>query len=223
MKNRLLKLPELISIVVVVWLIVLSVSISQTHSKLTVLKNETHTESFNEFEKLEASLQSIILRLQQIETQPVSVSETQFTATQAENNKEFERIQSRFGHLTTLFESLSSSTQENDLNDLRQRLEQLEAARDAARQKTPDESKPSDRRSTTAAPKPMTLTPPFKILGTEIRGQEPLLVIAFTAQPKTIRLLRIGDAIDQWALTAIEPHQARFRINNRTVNLALPK
>ncbi|RUS67425.1 hypothetical protein CUZ56_01370 [Saezia sanguinis] len=221
MKKIIAKSSLILIVCAISWLLILSLSLSQTNTSLTALQQELQTgQSSNELETLETAVLDIIQRVQAIETLPVAVNYTQFSATQAQIEQKFRQIDSQLANIVHTVDEHSDL--KDALADLRQRLTQLEIQVETARQTAPNTSQ--DRSPTPArVSRSQSLTPHFNILGSEIRGGEQVLVISPKNDTGTIRLLRVGDATAEWTFTGITPEKARFSVNNRPRHLLIPQ
>ncbi len=86
-------------------------------------------------------------------------------------------------------------------------------------QAVPNKPRPSRTTRITSA------TPPFQVLGLELRGAERFLAIRPNGADGlgAIRLLRVGEVESGWQLEALEPQSALFRFEQNTRRLTLPQ
>jgi hypothetical protein len=138
------------------------------------------------------------------------ITATQYQSDRLELNQQIDSL----GHSLTspdvqiLREDLNSLALEVDV--VKQGLMQLQKAAAAS---APTAS-PAQTKSLRTAPK--AITPPFTVIGLEWRGGESFLAVSplHAARLADVSLLRAGDALQGWRLSAIEPGQARFALPN---------
>ncbi|RQR79184.1 hypothetical protein DIE11_17465 [Burkholderia sp. Bp9012] len=121
--------------------------------------------------------------------------------------------------LSKLEQAIDARAASQDLAALQTRLGQLDA--EVAAQHVKPDRKPVRRPRPVAAPVP---TPPFTVLGTELRGGEGFLAVApsVNAPIDQTTLLHPGDATAGWQLQTIDGSTAIFRANGQTVRLDIP-
>jgi hypothetical protein len=76
-----------------------------------------------------------------------------------------------------------------------------------------------------AIPLPAPASPPFRLVGLELRGGETFLAItaANAVSLAEASVLRIGDVEDGWRLEALDEKSATFRFDGQLHRLELPQ
>lgn len=123
--------------------------------------------------------------------------------------------------LTALERSADDAVHGGDMQAIRAALEKLQTEVDALR-KRDSEKAPAPRPAKRSSPK--VPAAPFQILGLESRGGERFLSIAPTGSVSLdqARLLRPGEADDDWRLESLEPHRATFQVRGVKRELVIP-
>lgn len=138
------------------------------------------------------------------------ITATQYQSDRIELNQQIESLgpSLTYPDVQILREELNSISLEVDV--IRQGLIQLQKAAAAP---IPT-ARPTQAKSRSTSPK--AINPPFTVIGLEWRGGESFLAVSpmHAARLADVSLLRAGDALDGWRLSAIEPGQARFVLPN---------
>ncbi|ARI02433.1 TPA: hypothetical protein L5G07_001493 [Pseudomonas aeruginosa] len=122
--------------------------------------------------------------------------------------------------LTSLEQAQADAAHASDLQALQDRVGAVETHQQELRSATPATLRPR----VPVAVKPKVPTPPFRVVGLELRGGERFLSIAAPATNSlaNVRLLREGDSDGGWQLQSIEAHAALFLVNGQSQRVALP-
>jgi hypothetical protein len=113
--------------------------------------------------------------------------------------------------------------QDSALQVLQERLTRLEA-RQEQRQPIVSPAPAPPHQPTVKVTKPRVITPPFSVLGVELRGGERFLSVSpgSSASLSHVRLLRPGEAENGWRLESLEEKSAVFRVNGHIQRLSIP-
>jgi hypothetical protein len=165
--------------------------------------------SIGQFEALEARVAAVESQEASQKQQPKPLSAALF----AERSRALEE------RLTRLEQTTSRAAAEQELEVLAGRVNALEAAR-AHPGKTDIAAAPKRTSTVSSAAPP---APPFRVLGTELRGGELFLAIA---PPRTVSLaemsvLRVGDVEDGWQLVGLDARSATFQFQGQSRRLEL--
>lgn len=125
-----------------------------------------------------------------------------------------------------LRDGLAARATEADITALRARLDHVEQqildlkTQPSLPPPTSSTTKPKQKART----KPVTLAPPFSVLGVESRGGERFLAIAphDSRSLRDVRLLHSGEQLGAWYLKVLEPNSAIFAVTaqpDQTVHL----
>lgn len=132
--------------------------------------------------------------------------------------------------IRTMNDNLAGMAKQSELLALQVQLQQLQHDMQAlqALQSAPvaTPSAPSQPGKARAARQDAAnTTPPFRVLGVELRGGERLLSIqpAGETSVTSVLLLHAGQHIGQWRLEAIETHHAVFKVGERIRRIAVPQ
>ncbi|GAA0846170.1 MULTISPECIES: hypothetical protein [Burkholderiaceae] len=142
--------------------------------------------------------------------QPKPVSQADFAASR-------QVLETR---LASVEQAQADAAHASDLQALQERVDTVEA-----RQQELKSATPTVRRSRApVATQPKVQTPPFRIVGLELRGGERFLSIASPATTSlaNVRLLREGDSDGDWQLQSIDAHAALFLVKGQPQRVALP-
>ncbi|MEN1398769.1 hypothetical protein [Pseudomonas aeruginosa] len=122
--------------------------------------------------------------------------------------------------LASLEQAQAAVAHASDLQALQDRVGAVETRQQELRSATPATLRPR----VPVAVKPKVPTPPFRVVGLELRGGERFLSIAAPATNSlaNVRLLREGDSDGGWQLQSIEAHAALFLVNGQPQRVALP-
>lgn len=138
-------------------------------------------------------------------------------ATQAELAASRKTLEDRIAQLE---QAQAASPKTDAVTALQSRLDALESRQVQAVQATVAAPRPK-----AAAPiKRVPASPPFRVVGVELRGAERFLTIlppGATALAD-VRLLRVGAAEGAWQLQTIAAHEAVFQVNGVERRVALP-
>lgn len=117
----------------------------------------------------------------------------------------------------------------DELTILATKIDSLQTSLQTLRQKAlvapvSSKSKPKPPSITRPAPRPVAMTPPFQVVGIEYRGGEAFLAVLPPQgqQLRDIDLVRPGEAIQGWRLSALGARTAQFTLpDGRTHSLAV--
>lgn len=225
---RPVKLPVSLSVfyraLVVVWLLVLSGLVFSTLGTTAQMQAEM-SESGQERRVLflENTVAELAGQLAALQARPW-VHPDQLMDAQRELN----------GRIRTVNDNLAGLARQSELQALQAQLQQLQfdmqalqalQAAPVVKLTAPADATPPRRGNASAARVEGTnATPPFKVLGVELRGGEHLLSILPTgkASVASVVLLHVGQPIGAWRLEAIEAHHAVFKVGERTRRIAIP-
>ncbi|WP_191831859.1 hypothetical protein [Pseudomonas fluorescens] len=196
------------------WLMLISAAAVINHVALSHLTEQMETLATSaRVEALEQRLAEVTGQLAQPQAWPDTLPQSRYETDRT-------ALEQR---LNTIEQALSSHPTDAALQPLQARLEQLEA-----RFTTPRPAPPAAPRSRLPAPTtPKETEPPFRVMGTELRGGEQFLSILpantnghALAQ---IRLLRPGEIESGWYLERVEGDTAIFRNGDDTRRLPVPR
>lgn len=122
--------------------------------------------------------------------------------------------------LTSLEQAQVDTAHASDLQALQDRVGVVETRQQELRSAAPAALRPR----VPVVVKSKVPTPPFRVVGLELRGGERFLSIAALATNSlaSVRLLREGDSDSGWQLQSIEAHAALFLVNGQPQRVALP-
>lgn len=134
------------------------------------------------------------------------------------------------GRIRTMNDNLAGMAKQSELRALQVQLQQLQHDLQAL-QSAPvvkpaapaDASLSQDGKARAERQGGAIVTPPFKVLGVELRGGERLLSVqpAGGQSVTSVLLLGAGQHIGQWRLEAIEDRHAVFKVGARTHRIAI--
>ena len=135
--------------------------------------------------------------------------------------------------LIALEKSTISATLGQAVTTLQERQTQLEEAIKALQQRNIP-SRTAEKTAATRAPR-LPAEPPFQLLGIDLRGGAQMLTLlpsengpsgSGNATSRTVlgeaRMIRVGDEINGWKLTALDGHTVTFSVQGQPRTLALP-
>ncbi|EPN9802960.1 hypothetical protein CJU54_04280 [Pseudomonas aeruginosa] len=122
--------------------------------------------------------------------------------------------------LASLEQAQPNAAHASDLQALQERVGAVETRQQELRSTAPATLRPR----VPVVVKTKVPTPPFRVVGLELRGGERFLSIAAPATNslENVRLLREGDSDGGWQLQSIEAHAALFLVNGQPQRVALP-
>lgn len=133
--------------------------------------------------------------------------------------------------IRTINDNLAGLARQSELQALQGQLQQLQFDMQAL-QVAPvvkpaapaDATAPQSGKARAARENGANATPPFKVLGVELRGGERLLSVlpAGKESVASVVLLHTGQHIGPWRLEAIEAHYAVFKVGERTRRIVIP-
>lgn len=166
-------------------------------------------------------LESLEERLSHLEQQVDSNAHKPAPITQTELNALQQSLEERFGQMEQKY--AVHAEKDPVLQVLQERLARLEA-RPEQRQPNVSPIPAPARQPAAKVTKPKITTPPFSVLGVEIRGDERFLSVSpgNSASLTHVRLLRPGEAENGWLLESLEGKTAVFRINGHQQRLSIP-
>lgn len=165
-----------------------------------------------------ASLEERLSHLeQQIDTQsrkPAPITQVELDALRQPLEERLEQMEQNH---------TAQTEQDSALQVLQERLTRLEA-RPEQRQPIVSPAPAPPHQPTVKVTKPKITTPPFSVLGVEIRGDERFLSVSpgNTTSLSHVRLLRPGEAENGWLLESLEGQTAVFRVNGHLQKLSIP-
>ena len=198
--------------IAIAWLALLTTVVIADHFRS---KPRTHDESSGvshaELATLQQSLSSQGEALETLRRHPALVTQSSFLDAQ-------QKLEVR---LTRIEQALEDSAPKTDVGSLQEHLSAIET-------RVAQLSKPL-RRPSAAPPSPgpttqEALTPPFLILGAELRGGEHFLSLLPTGTQtiKGVHLLRPGESEGEWLLEALDTNTAVFHVRDRIQRIQLP-
>lgn len=141
------------------------------------------------------------------------------------------------GRIRTLSDNLAGMAKQSELQALKAQLQQLQHDLQAQQVQraapvvkpaapagaTPPQGASPGGKARAERQGGANATPPFKVLGVELRGGERLLSVqpAGGQSVTSVLLLGAGQHIGQWRLEAIEAHHAVFKVGARTHRIAI--
>jgi len=133
-----------------------------------------------------------------------------------------ERAQS--AHFAQIDSSLANTIHGTDLAPLEHQLTRLAAEVWRLRHPLTQRPQPGAHPGSGAARQPSEVSPPFKVMGKELRGSDEFLsVVPPDAQSlSAILLLHPGEADGNWKLEAIERRTAVFEVDNQVRRVPIP-
>lgn len=192
------------------WLICLSVFAILDYQAMNDQTNEERLDS--RLQRLEAQAVGLAETIQAIQQRPAA-------ATAADLKDTRQILEARASQVE---KTLSGYAATDDLQALREEIEQIKARQTAARAAVPARQRASSTPST-AKPEPPPL--PFRIVGAELRAGQRSVSVAprsgdFT--PDQLQVLLPGDAVGPWRLKVIEGKAAVFQAGDQTSRVAIP-
>lgn len=167
--------------------------------------------SRGELAKLEETLSTHGQTLEALRRQPASVTQSSFTEMQ-------EKLD---GRLSRIEKAIEDTAPKSDLVSVQQQMNAIEM-------RVAQLSKLSRRASPPSAivvpTKSEALSPPFRIVGVELRGGERFLSVLPLGAPTLtdLHLLRPGDSQGDWHLDALEPKAAVFGVHGHSQQIPFP-
>lgn len=137
------------------------------------------------------------------------------------------------GRIRTINDNLAGLAKQSELQALKAQLQQLQhdlqaqqvqRAAPVVKPAAPADATPSQGgKARVERQGGANATPPFKVLGVELRGGERLLSVLPTGEASvtSVLLLHAGQHIGQWRLEAIEDRHAVFKVGARTHRIAI--
>ncbi|WP_458729659.1 hypothetical protein [Pseudomonas brenneri] len=194
------------------WLIGLSVIVGLGYRVMTELADWERVDTgLRQLQVLEARVTELADGMQALEARPAP-------ATAAELQAVRQALEPRIGQVEQAQESRATT---DDLQALRNELEQIRAHQATARTAAPPQVR---------SPKPAAATPrvapfPYRVVGAELRAGQRSVSIAPATGEITAGQLQVmlpGDVVGQWRLQAIDGNTAVFQAGGQTRRLAIP-
>lgn len=200
-----------VRVVVAGWLIVASLAVVVDHVTLARLAHSTQQRATT------TDVHLLAQRIEGLEHQVSGLQHQPRVVTQAAWTAEHQASEAR---LASMEKALIDRATEEQLGQIEARVNQLDARMDMSRA-TPVPAHPAHR----PAPAPRPVTPPFELIGRELRGGESFLSVMPTGATalSQARVLQPGDTVGDWQLLSLDTHTAVFEVNGQTRTLALPK
>lgn len=196
---------NLVHIAVITWLTLLSITMLLPKHPSTPIDQDD----------VGAQLADLQHRTQALETFRAARDEAPRALTESNIQQALAQWQQQWDALSLRQQDLASASA---LIEVQNRLDAL-ALQLSIVQAVPNKPRQSRTTRITSA------TPPFQVLGLELRGAERFLAIRpnGTDGLSAISLLRVGEVESGWQLEAVEPRSALFRVKQNTQRLALPQ
>ena len=198
--------------IAIAWLLLLTLVVCTDHLRSVRAKREESSGvSRAELTTLQQSLSSQAEAMEALKRQPVPVTQAHFLDTQ-------EKLDAR---LIRLEQAIEGSALKADIGSLQEHMDAIEA-------RVVQISKSSRRAASTPSNPPSTpqeaLTPPFLILGAEMRGGERFLSLLPTGTQTIagVHLLRPGESEGEWHLETLDTKTAVFHVRDRMERIELP-
>ncbi|MBP0714261.1 hypothetical protein ABXK61_13160 [Burkholderia sola] len=196
-------------VVAVAWLLALSAGLVIMLQALPKLdKPSEPSPQIGQIDALATRLDQVTQELATLRRQPAPLAPEALAATR-------EALEAR---LAPLEMSVAALTDDQQLRELKARIEKLEAPA------TPKVTATPVQRPKATAKVPMPPKPPFQVLGMELRGGERFLTVAPLGSTTAgqMRLLRTGESEGGWTLEHINDRHAMFRVNGQTQQVVVP-
>lgn len=196
---------NLLRIAVIVWLTVLSVTLLLPKSSNAPIDQDDVGAQLSDLQFRTLALEAFQATS---DAAPRALTESDIQQTLAQWQQQWDALSLRQQDLASV----------SALVEVQTRLDAL-ALQLSIVQALPNKPRPSRATRITSA------TPPFQVLGLELRGAERFLAIRPNGVDGlgAIRLMRIGESENGWQLEALEPQSALFRFEQNTRRLALPQ
>ncbi|UQP97355.1 hypothetical protein KP728_17650 [Xanthomonas arboricola pv. juglandis] len=194
------------------WLLLISAATVIDHVTLSRLSEQAEGSAQGaQVAALESRLAGLNEQIEQERRQPAALP-------QARYETERQALEQR---LASIEQAMGERLSADSLLPLEGRLDRMEARLDKARQAAPAQAGP---RTPQAAKPQAPESPPFKVLGMELRGGERFVSIlpAGVEALSHARLLRAGESEASWLLESIDGRVAVFRNGSQIQRMASP-
>lgn len=205
-------------VVTTIWLLLLTGLVVFDHAQMG-RRIEAHAPDAEapKFSNLEGELAALQVVVSGLQRQPAPVRATEFEA--------FERAQS--GQFAQVETSLADVVHAAQMAPFEQRFTHLSAEVWRLRHPLPPRLQPAAheiRPSPAEHSQTASVRPPFKILGTELRGGEEFLTVAPQDAHSLleVHVLRPGETQGDWKFEAIEGRTAVFDVADQVQRLPIP-
>ena len=189
-----------------------SVFVAIDHSHLRHLSAQIASEAMT------AQLGSLKERVMTLENERLAVRAQPDSVTTRDFRVQNQMLENR---LVQLEQRMPERATQADLELLKARIDTLERSHHrAAREGSPPPPQPP-----VTTPSPSPASPPFRLVGLELRGGETFLAVTPTnaVSLAQVSVLRIGDVEDGWQLEALDDKSATFRFEGQLRRLELPQ
>jgi hypothetical protein len=206
---------RLLRVAAATWLSLVSAAVIVDHVVLSRLANDIQISTQNvQATLLKGRLAELERRVDATERRPAQQTQASFDTVR-------QTLEER---LAKLEQEPPTHTAAADVEHLQSRLEQLEARLKQVRQPPAPVVAPVHRPPPAEAAKPLTVEPPFRLLGIDLRAGERFLSIApaGTRSLADARVLRLGEVESGWQLESLEGRTAVFRFEGQARQLTVP-
>lgn len=205
----------------ILWLSIITIIVISQRIALYDVADTTNSQDLKQHMQLvDRRIDELTTQLQTLQSDPF-VTQSQLTDIQAELRTRIQAVS----------ELSNTQTLSVDINKLNQHIQGLQADVNTLKKahtevKVASQPKPSPsktlKKSSTAK---NTKFPPFKILGVELRGGEPVLSVLPTATDNITGalLLTADQRIGAWQLISFNEHTAIFKAGSKTHRFNIPK
>ena len=202
-------------VVATVWLLTLSVLVAIDRTQIDhPIKAPAPSLRPDKLAQLEGDVTALQSAVSGIEHEPPPIRAAEFQA--------LERAQS--AHFAQIDSSLANTMHGTDIAPLEHQLTRLAAEVWRLRHPLTQRPQPGAHPRSDAARQPSEVSPPFKVMGTELRGSDEFLSVVPPDAPSlsAILLLHPGEADGNWKLDVIEGRTAVFEVENQVRRVPIP-